>query len=220
MNADRRRRRTGSASKKTPRHRDARRVLIPTVRMHLMLGADIRRRLRRRSTRNFARTGVTMEDNGMARLAGTAVHRVLRVHVRVRTLIGITDEHIIPTVRRTTEARRSHVPLAAAAAGVELQRVGVRRKSSLRTGSFELIPTVRFRRLDSTGRVPTCGVSRVRALYIFYDESFCPAQLACHSIFFLSLGDELQTLCSRRSLFKKFVLFLVDFALLRRCFLT
>ena len=168
MNVDRRRRRSRNANKRTLRHQDARRVLIPTVRMHLMLGADIRRRLRRRSTRNFARTGVTMEDNGMARLAGTAVHRVLRVHVRVRTLIGITDEHIIPTVRRTTEARRSHVPLAAAAAGVELQRVGVRRKSSLeRTRSFKRKPTVRFRRRNSTGRVPTCGVSRVNALYIF-----------------------------------------------------
>ena len=164
MNADRRRRRTGSASKKTPRHRDARRVLIPTVRMHLMLGADFRRRPRRRSTRNFARTGVTMEDNGMARLAGTAVHRVLRVHVRVRTLIGITDEHIIPTVRRTTVARRSHAPLAAAAAGVELQRVGVRRRNSLTgTESFKLGPTVRSDELTRQCEHRICGVSHVSA---------------------------------------------------------
>ena len=77
--------------------------------------------------------------------------------------------------------RRAHYPDSAendrsskkprtsgAAAGVELQRVGVRRKSSLeRTRSFKRKPTVRFRRRNSTGRVPTCGVSRVNALYIF-----------------------------------------------------
>ena len=128
----------------------------------------------------------------MARLAGTAAHRVLRVHVQVRTLIGINGEHIIPTVRKTTGARRSQGLLAAATAGVELPHAGDQRRSSLgRTKSYK--PTVRFRRLNSTGRVPTCGVSRLIALYIFFDERFCLAQLACHSIFPCFLRSKLLT---------------------------